>query len=93
MKNNKGLKTALIISAIILVLCVALYIVAVSIYSGSFDYRCDTDESARFDMADFPELERELEFSRHGELGFLLLICVQMRILCRLMQDIQLRFL
>lgn len=59
MKNNKGLKIALIITAIILVLCVALYIVAVSIYSGSFDYRCDTDESAKFDMADFPELERE----------------------------------
>lgn len=59
MKNNKGLKIALIITAIFLVLCVALYIVAVSIYSGSFDYRCDTDESAKSDMADFPELERE----------------------------------
>lgn len=59
MKNNKGLKIALIITAIVLVLCVALYIVAVSIYSGSFDYRCDTDESARFDLAEFPELERE----------------------------------
>ncbi len=57
--KNKGLKIALIVLAVILVLCVALYIVAMSIYSGSFDYRCDTAESARFNIADFPELERE----------------------------------
>jgi pimeloyl-ACP methyl ester carboxylesterase len=38
---------------------IGLYCLAVSIYDGSFNYRCTTSEEKAFLMEDFPELTRE----------------------------------
>lgn len=38
---------------------IALYCLAVSIYDGSFNYRCTTSEEDAFLMSDFPALTRE----------------------------------
>lgn len=63
MQSNKK---RIIISIVAAVLVIAVvgglgggYIAAVTIYSASFDYRCTTDEEAAFDIAEFPELERQ----------------------------------
>ena len=55
---------AIIACALALILIagsVALYMLAVSIYDGSFSYRCTTSEEDSFSMEDFPSLNR----SRH----------------------------
>lgn len=38
---------------------VVMYNVAISIYDGSFNYRCDTSEEETFDLSEFPTLTRE----------------------------------
>ncbi len=60
-KTKKILKIT-IPSAVALLLVVGMtvmYFVSVSIYDGSFNYRCTTSEEDTFDMADFPALSRE----------------------------------
>ena len=39
--------------------CIGLYCLAVSIYDGSFNYRCTTSEESTFDISEFPGLTRE----------------------------------
>jgi len=56
---KKSLKISLLIIAIVLILCIVLYNVAVMIYSGSFNYRCTTDEESAFSLDEFPELNAE----------------------------------
>ena len=73
--KNKTLKISLIVIACLLVVCIALYIVAVSIYQGSFNYRCTTSEENAFSMEDFPELTREKHsfktYQGHTLVGYL----------------------
>ena len=38
---------------------VGIYALAVSIYQGSFNYRCETSEEDAFDLSEFPTLSRE----------------------------------
>lgn len=58
--KNKALKITLIsLAAFILVCVITLYCVAVSIYKGSFNYRCDTKEESRFSIDDFDSLKAE----------------------------------
>ena len=58
--NKKVLKISLIASACFLAICmVVLYFVSVSIYNGSFNYRCETSQDAAFSMEQFPEMQRE----------------------------------
>ncbi len=59
----KNKKILIIVIASMLVLAViggsiGLYSLAVSIYSGSFNYRCETSEEAAFDISEFPAMER-----------------------------------
>ena len=72
---KKFLKNLAIVLAILLVLCIALYVVAVSIYSGSFNYRCTTSEEDACNMEDFPELTRERHtfktYQGHTLVGYL----------------------
>ncbi len=37
---------------------IGLYALSVSIYSGSFNYRCETSEEDAFDLSEFPEMQR-----------------------------------
>lgn len=58
--KNKALKITIISVASFLLVCViVLYCVAVSIYKGSFDYRCTTSESTRLSTENFPALKGE----------------------------------
>lgn len=50
---------AIVLAVLIVGGSIGLYCLAVSIYDGSFDYRCTTDEEDAFDLADFPSLTRE----------------------------------
>lgn len=60
MKKNKALTITLIsVVALVLVCVIVLYCVAVSIYKGSFNYRCTTSESNTFTIEQFPQLSRE----------------------------------
>ena len=63
MKNTKKKKIISIVSVVLAVLLiggsVGLYCLAVSIYDGSFNYRCTTDEKISFDISEFPTLTRE----------------------------------
>ena len=60
MKKKKALKITIIsLASFIVVSCIALYFVAVSIYSGSFNYRCTTSADAEFTLEQFPEMTRE----------------------------------
>lgn len=72
---KKLLKILAIVLAILLVLCIALYVVAVSIYSGSFNYRCTTSEKQALSMEDFPDLARERHtfktYQGHTLVGYL----------------------
>ena len=57
-------KKAIVITAIVLAIvliggCIGLYFLAVSIYDGSFNYRCTTDASIAFDVSEFEGLTRE----------------------------------
>ncbi len=45
--------------ALIIVCSVVLYFVAVSIYDGSFNYRCTTSEEDAFDISEFPGMVRK----------------------------------
>lgn len=72
---KKLLKILAIVLAILLILCIALYVVAVSIYSGSFDYRCTTSEKQALSMENFPDLTRERHtfktYQGHTLVGYL----------------------
>lgn len=60
--KKKKIITISVISGVValLIACmIVLYCVAVSIYQGSFNYRCTTDEKNAFTMEEFPELTRE----------------------------------
>ena len=64
MKTKNTKKIVISIIAIVLALlivggCVALYFLAVSIYDGSFNYRCTSEEEISFDVSEFPGLTRE----------------------------------
>ena len=64
MKTKNTKKIVISIIAIVLALlivggCVALYFLAVSIYDGSFNYRCTSEEKISFDVSEFPGLTRE----------------------------------
>ena len=52
-----------IVAAVLAVLLIggsiALYAVSVSIYDGSFSYRCDTSDEKRFELSEFPSMSRE----------------------------------
>lgn len=60
---TKGKKIAIGVTAgvlaLIIVCSVVLYFVAVSIYDGSFNYRCTTPEEDAFDISEFPGMVRE----------------------------------
>lgn len=55
--------------------CIGMYALSVSIYSGSFNYRCTTSEDAAFDISEFPTLQRErhtfLTLQGHTLVGYL----------------------
>jgi pimeloyl-ACP methyl ester carboxylesterase len=59
--KKKKILTISIISAVsfLLVCMIVLYCVAVSIYDGSFHYRCTTSEEATFTIEQFPSMKRE----------------------------------
>lgn len=59
--KKKKVLTISIISAVsfLLVCMIVLYCVAVSIYDGSFHYRCTTSEEAAFTIEQFPSMKRE----------------------------------
>lgn len=59
--KKKKILTISIISVVsfLLVCIIVLYCVAVSIYDGSFNYRCTTSESATFTIEQFPSMKRE----------------------------------
>jgi pimeloyl-ACP methyl ester carboxylesterase len=59
MKKNKTLKIVIITLSILFVCVTALYFVSVSIYTGSFNYRCTTSEEIAFDISEFPSITRE----------------------------------
>ncbi len=63
MKINKKKRIAVIIVSALTVLivggCIALYMLAVSIYDGSFNYRCTTSDEQSLSMEDFPSLTRD----------------------------------
>lgn len=62
MMLTKEKKKAILLTsvlALLLILVIALYIVAVSIYDGSFCYRYMTSEKNAFSISDFPAMERE----------------------------------
>ena len=63
MKSNKKKLIIIIVSAVLAVLLlasgIALYAVSVSIYDGSFNYRCETNEENSFEMSEFPLMTRE----------------------------------
>ena len=50
--------TASALAAIMLFSCVGLFFLSVSIYDGSFNYRCTTSEDDGFSLSDFPALTR-----------------------------------
>lgn len=59
--NKKKIFRIIIIavSSLLLISMVTMYIVAVSIYSDSFNYRCDSDEETAFDLGEFPGMKRD----------------------------------
>ena len=61
--------------ALVLVCCVVLFFVARSIYDGSFNYRCETDESKAYEVSDFEGLTRERHtfetYQGHTLVGYL----------------------
>jgi pimeloyl-ACP methyl ester carboxylesterase len=59
--KKKKILTISIISAVsfLLVCMIVLYCVAVSIYDGSFHYRCTTSEESAFTIEQFPSMKRE----------------------------------
>ena len=63
MKKTKTKRIVSIVAIVLAVLLiggsVGLYCLAVSIYDGSFNYRCTTDEEISFDISEFPTLTRE----------------------------------
>ena len=63
MESTKKKRIVIIVAAALAVLmvsgCIALYMLAVSIYDGSFNYRCTTSEEYSFSMSDFPSMTRE----------------------------------
>lgn len=58
---KKRILTIIAISLAVLIVggSVGLYFLAVSIYDGSFNYRCTTEEDIFFDISEFPALTRE----------------------------------
>lgn len=52
---------ASVLALVVIGSCIGLYALSVSIYSGSFNYRCQTSEEDAFSLSEFPALER----SRH----------------------------
>lgn len=75
MNHNKILKISIKVATVLLFLCIVLYLTAVSIYTISFNYRCETHESKAFSMDDFPTLKREKHsfesMQGHGLVGYL----------------------
>ena len=63
MKMTKKKRVTIIVSIVLAILLVGgsigLYSLAVSIYDGSFNYRCTTDEDISFDISEFPEMTRQ----------------------------------
>ena len=62
MKNDKKKRKLIITAIIVLTLIgatIGLYSLAVSIYDGSFNYRCTTADDISFDISEFPSMMRE----------------------------------
>ena len=61
MKKKKVIAISVVsgVAALLLACMIVLYCVAVSIYQGSFNYRCTTSAENAFTMEEFPELTRE----------------------------------
>lgn len=76
-KTKKILKIAIPAGvALLLAVCmIVMYLVAVSIYDGSFNYRCETSEKDAFALTDFPALSRERHtfttYQGHTLVGYL----------------------
>lgn len=76
-KTKKILKIAIPAGvALLLAVCmIVMYLVAVSIYDGSFNYRCETSEEDAFALTDFPALSRERHtfttYQGHTLVGYL----------------------
>ncbi len=59
-KAKKIVKISVLsVVAFLLVCAITLYVVAVSIYKGSFDYRCETSTENTFTIEQFPSMKRE----------------------------------
>lgn len=50
---------AIVLAVLIIGGSIGFYFLAVSIYDGSFNYRCTTDEDVAYDISEFPGLTRE----------------------------------
>ena len=57
-RNRIILIVACVLAVVLLAGSVALYSLAVSIYDGSFSYRCTTSEEMSFSMEEFPDMSR-----------------------------------
>ena len=58
MKKRMIMIVVIVLAVLLIAGCVGMYFLAVSIYDGSFNYRCATDESAAFDISEFPNMTR-----------------------------------
>ena len=58
-KKKRNVIVAIVLSILLVGASIALYCLAVSIYDGSFNYRCTTEESKAFDIAQFPSMTRQ----------------------------------
>lgn len=58
MKKRMIMIVAIVLAVLLIAGCLGMYFLAVSIYDGSFNYRCTTDESAAFDISEFPNMTR-----------------------------------
>lgn len=66
---------AIVLAVVILGGLIGMYALSVSIYQGSFNYRCQTSEEDAFDISEFPALTRErhtfLTLQGHTLVGYL----------------------
>lgn len=58
-KKTRRMILAIVIAAVLIGGCIGLYCLAVSIYDGSFNYRCTTNEEIAFDISEFPAMTRQ----------------------------------
>lgn len=57
-KRRNTIIAAIILAVVLIGGSIGLYALAVSIYDGSFNYRCTTGEEDMFDISQFPEMTR-----------------------------------